>query len=356
MRTAPIGPSKGMPEIMRAADAALIASTSWGFSWSAPNTVPTTWTSFRNPLGNEGRSGRSMSRQVKMAWSDARPSRRKNDPGIFPAAYARSSMSTVRGKKSVPSRTERAAVAVASTMVSPSRPTTAPSARWASLPVSNDMVLPVPLIGPDTEMASAMVLPCLGGAPRRFPVVDHLTPAGPGPDRVVVRSRGDRQLAADRGGALSSSPCTTARPSGRAEGLLLLPADAEATDDRPVPLDVVVADVVEEASPTSDELHQPTPGVVVALVHLEVLGEVGDALGEEGDLDLGRSRVGVVEPVLGDRGLFVWHVRKNLGTVSAMMPRPGVGILRAPARCLLRRHAGPAHHLWDRGSPVRRPR
>jgi len=40
MRTAPIGPSKGMPEIMRAAEEALIANTSWGFRRSAPRIVP----------------------------------------------------------------------------------------------------------------------------------------------------------------------------------------------------------------------------------------------------------------------------------------------------------------------------
>ena len=86
MRTAPMGPSKGMPESMRAADAALMASTSWGFTWSAPKMVPTTWTSLRKPFGNDGRRGRSMSRQVRMAWSEDLPSRRKNDPGILPAA------------------------------------------------------------------------------------------------------------------------------------------------------------------------------------------------------------------------------------------------------------------------------
>ncbi len=63
-----------------------MASTSWGLTWSAPKMVPTTWTSLRKPLGNEGRSGRSMSRQVRMAWSEDLPSRRKNEPGIFPAA------------------------------------------------------------------------------------------------------------------------------------------------------------------------------------------------------------------------------------------------------------------------------
>ncbi len=35
MRTAPIGPSKGMPEIISAAEAALMARMSCGFSWSA---------------------------------------------------------------------------------------------------------------------------------------------------------------------------------------------------------------------------------------------------------------------------------------------------------------------------------
>ena len=39
-----------------------------------------------------------------MASVDGRPSRRKNEPGMRPAAYMRSSTSTVSGKKSKPSR------------------------------------------------------------------------------------------------------------------------------------------------------------------------------------------------------------------------------------------------------------
>ena len=60
----------------------------------------TTWTSLRRPLVKVGRSGRSMSRQVRIASVDGRPSRRKKLPGILPAAYIRSSTSTVSGKKS----------------------------------------------------------------------------------------------------------------------------------------------------------------------------------------------------------------------------------------------------------------
>jgi hypothetical protein len=65
-----------------------------------------------------GRIGRSVRRAVRIAVSDGRPSRRKKLPGIFPAAYMRSSTSIVSGKKSIPSR-GFAVVHVASTWVSP---------------------------------------------------------------------------------------------------------------------------------------------------------------------------------------------------------------------------------------------
>ena len=157
MRTAPMGPSKGMPESISAAEAPLMARTSWGFTRSAARMVPTTWTSLRKPSGKHGRSGRSMRRQVRMAWSGALPSRRKNEPGILPAAYMRSSMSTVSGKKSTPSRADLAAVAVTRTTVSPIWTSTAPSARPASLPVEKVRVLSgAPAIRASVEMASAM--------------------------------------------------------------------------------------------------------------------------------------------------------------------------------------------------------
>ena len=81
-----MGPSKGMPESISAAELALMARTSCGLTWSAPKMVPTTWTSLRKPAGKDGRRGRSIRRQVKMAWSELLPSRRKNEPGILPAA------------------------------------------------------------------------------------------------------------------------------------------------------------------------------------------------------------------------------------------------------------------------------
>src|SRR5579872_4072095 len=141
-------------------------------------------------------------------------------------------MSTVSGKKSAPSRTERDATTVASRTVSPIRARTAPSASWASLPASKDMVRSVPLMGAETEMASAMMLlVCRGHLLVRFPVVDHLA------------LRSDRRLAA----SYWRRPFLWVPP---------LPSDAETADDGAVALDVVLADVVEQPPALADELHQ----------------------------------------------------------------------------------------------------
>ncbi len=120
-RMAPTGPLNGSPEIWVEIDAALIASTSYGASGFSARTVMTTWTSLRRPFLKVGRSGRSMRRQVRIASSPGRPSERKNEPGILPAAYIRSSTSTVRGKKSKCSLGCLLAVVADSSMVSSSR-------------------------------------------------------------------------------------------------------------------------------------------------------------------------------------------------------------------------------------------
>ncbi len=160
-RTPPIGPENGSPASWVESEAALIAITSYRCSGLSAMIVSTTWTSLRSPCTKDGRSGRSMSRQVRTASSDGRPSRRKNEPGIRPAAYIRSSTSTVSGKKSRLSFGFLEAVVVDSTMVSSSRYTTAePPARRASLPVSN-LILCTPN-APLSMTTSAVVAPSTG--------------------------------------------------------------------------------------------------------------------------------------------------------------------------------------------------
>ena len=78
-----------------------------------------------------------MSRQVRIASVEGRPSRRKNEPGMRPAAYIRSSTSTVRGKKSKPWRGDLPTVVAASMVVSSSMETRVePAACLARRPVS----------------------------------------------------------------------------------------------------------------------------------------------------------------------------------------------------------------------------
>jgi len=119
--------------------------------WSTERGMATSGVSYRQPLGNNGRSGRSIMRAVSVPFSPARPSRLKNEPGIFPAAYMRSSTSTVSGRKS----TSRIlpAVAVESTMVSPILTTTAPEACLAILPVSSE--ISVPAISTETRVTTS---------------------------------------------------------------------------------------------------------------------------------------------------------------------------------------------------------
>ena len=87
-RTAPIGPANGRSLIISAAEAPLIDRMSESFSPSALSSRVWTCTSLKYPLGNSGRIGRSVTRQVRISFSDGRPSRLKKPPGKRPAAAA----------------------------------------------------------------------------------------------------------------------------------------------------------------------------------------------------------------------------------------------------------------------------
>ena len=94
--------------------------------------------------------------------------------------------------------------------------------------------------------------------------------------------------------------------------LLLLPTKTELRDQRPVPLDVVSSEVVEQPTAPTHEHEQSPTRVMVLLVDLQVLGEMRDAIGEQRDLDLGRTGIGLVNAVLGDRGGSVGHREEGI--------------------------------------------
>ena len=66
-----------------------------------------------------------------------------------------------------------------------------------------------------------------------------------------------------------------------------LAAQSESLDDASVASDLGLLEIVEQPASLADEEEETTTTVVVVLVLLEVLGEVGDPLGEQRDLNLG---------------------------------------------------------------------
>src|SRR6478672_5638052 len=130
--------------------------------------IATSCVSKCQPLGKSGRMGRSIMRAVSVPFSPERPSRLKNEPGILPAEYMRSSTATVRGRKSTSRRLPT--VAVLRTIVSPLFTTTAPEACLAIRPVSNEISLPA--ISTETVVTASLLIcsafPAGPGWPQRF--------------------------------------------------------------------------------------------------------------------------------------------------------------------------------------------
>src|ERR1700729_3163198 len=135
-------------------------------------------------------------RAVSVPFSPGRPSRLKNEPGILPDAYIRSSTSTVSGRKSTSRRLP--ATAVQRTIVSPCLTTTAPDACFAIRPVSNEISLPE--ISTETRVTASLLIftaflyrPSVGG-PFHFLFSERkeLSERRSANPRVAGRRRGDR--------------------------------------------------------------------------------------------------------------------------------------------------------------------
>src|SRR2546422_6904878 len=84
-----------------------------------------------------------------------------------------------------------------------------------------------------------------------------------------------------------------------------LAPESEALDQRPVALDILLAQVLEQSAALADHLEQPAAGVVILFVGPEVLGQLFDALGQQGDLNFGRAGIGPAPPVVADQRGFL---------------------------------------------------
>ena len=74
----------------------------------------------------------------------------------------------------------------------------------------------------------------------------------------------------------------------------LLSADTEPFDYGFVSVYFPALEVVQKASSLADKFQQPPTAVMILFVYLEMLGQVCDTLGQNGDLDLGRTGITVM--------------------------------------------------------------
>ena len=90
--------------------------------------------------------------------------------------------------------------------------------------------------------------------------------------------------------------------------LSCLLTDTESCDDRTISLNVDLDEIVEQRTALTDHLEEAAAGVMILLVDLEVLGQVVDSLGEQRDLNLGRTCVTLVSSILlHDSSLFFFE-------------------------------------------------
>lgn len=66
-------------------------------------------------------------------------------------------------------------------------------------------------------------------------------------------------------------------------------ADAQLLNDGAIPFDILLHQVIEQIAAVTNHLQKAAAGMVVLLVYLQVFGQIVDSLGENGDLDLGRT-------------------------------------------------------------------
>jgi hypothetical protein len=86
---------------------------------------------------------------------------------------------------------------------------------------------------------------------------------------------------------------------------MILLSDTKLCNTGSVALDVLSHQIIKQFSALTDHLEKPAAGVIVLGVCLEMLGELRDALGENGNLHLGRTCIGLVCTVAFDYCSFL---------------------------------------------------
>ena len=106
------------------------------------------------------------------------------------------------------------------------------------------------------------------------------------------------------------------RPRGACGSSESIP-EPEFLNDSAIAVDVSALHVIQKATASSHHFEKAATAVMILLVRAEVIVQVVDAVGKDGDLNAGRAAVRLVRAVLLDGGcLFESH-----GVVSAAVGR-----------------------------------
>ncbi len=121
-------------------------------------------------------------------------------------------------------------------------------------------------------------------------------------------------------------------------------ADVQLRNDGTIALDVLLGQVVEQAAALTDHLVHAKTAVVVIGMTLQMLGELEDTLGKNGDLDFGRTGVVLVGGVLADNfGLFLFGDHSACSFLDSFCPATRQRAERLPQR----RHDPEAEYADD---------
>jgi hypothetical protein len=98
-------------------------------------------------------------------------------------------------------------------------------------------------------------------------------------------------------------------------------AKPEASDRRAVPLNILARQICQQTAPLSDQLEETSAGMKVVLVLAEVIGKPVNSLGEESNLNLGRTGIIRMRAKLGDDRLFLLALQRHTcGSLSGKTP------------------------------------
>ena len=103
--------------------------------------------------------------------------------------------------------------------------------------------------------------------------------------------------------------------------LLDLAAQAQSSQKLSIAADIGVLQIIQQSAPLADHFKQPTAGVVVFAMLLQMPGEVLNPRGQQGYLDLRRAGIRLVPPEFINDLLLILYSQSQFAHLISLQPR-----------------------------------